>query len=206
MVIVKEVEGATGVKDKRTIRTENNWIKLKHLLIIAVSLSLVVTVILFATDNKEQVIESDITISTDEMTTGFCFDRDGDTVIYNGTCEKIGLSIKAESVSNEGVTLIFSYDKNDAVGEGEIISGERYLIEKKHKDEWIPIEYSTNTIPEWIDIGWTIMNGEAYTVTWIDIYGKLEPGIYRIIKPIVCNHKIGEYKIFYIATEFSVNE
>ena len=59
MVIVKEVEGAAGVKDKRTIRTENNWIKLKHVLIIAVSLSLVVTVILFATDNKERGIEPD---------------------------------------------------------------------------------------------------------------------------------------------------
>ncbi len=47
------------MKDKRTIRTDNNWIKLKHVLIIAVSLSLVVTLILFATDNKERGIEPD---------------------------------------------------------------------------------------------------------------------------------------------------
>ena len=150
--------------------------------------------------------KDNITISTYEMTTGFYFDRDGDPVIYNGTCEKIGLSIKAESVSDEGVTLIFSYDKNDAIGAGEIISGERYLIEKKLADEWIPIDYSTNTLPEWIDTGWTIMNGESYTVIWTDVYGKLKPGMYRIIKPIVCNHKIGEYKTFYIASEFSVDE
>ncbi len=145
-------------------------------------------------------------VSTNDMTTGFYFDRDGDPVIYNGTCEKIGLSIKAESASDEGVTLIFSYDKNDAIGAGEIISGERYLIEKKLADEWIPIDYSTNTVPEWIDTGWTIMNGESYTVIWTDIYGKLDPGMYRIIKPVKCNHKIGDYKTFYIAAEFFFNE
>ena len=127
-------------------------------------------------------------------------------IVYMNTYEMAGLTMKVSSVTGKGCVLEFLYEENDVVGAGEIESGDCYLIEKNEEGKWKEFDMLGGISEMWLDIAWSVMHDESYTVDWTELYGILPSGKYRILKPVHCNHTIEGYETFLIGAEFIVNE
>lgn len=101
------------MKDKRTTRTDNNRIKLKHMLIIAVSLSLVVTLILFATDKKEQGIEPDGSSNELTSTCRIVYDKVKKANLSYKEIIELSLYLTSHGYSNEMINNFDELRKNE---------------------------------------------------------------------------------------------
>ncbi|SHN84894.1 immunoglobulin-like domain-containing protein [Desulfitobacterium chlororespirans] len=116
--------------------------------------------------------------------------------------EGVTMGVKEGTVSLTGLTLNFSNSSDK-----QCIYGDYFLLEKKVKETW----YQVPTIIDnygFHSIGYDLAaggNGER-KVDWSWLYGKLEPGDYRIVKDILDFRGTGDYEKYYLAAEFSVDE
>ncbi len=109
----------------------------------------------------------------------------------------ISLSIKENTLSNTGATLILKND-SDAV----IQYGNPYEIEIKKDGEWHKINVSLDfTLPAfWLKSKET----KEIELNWENGYGKLAAGDYRIIKGINIEKENENYDNFYVSAEFTI--
>ena len=124
-------------------------------------------------------------------------DNCGDTIV------KMELS----EVSPTGLTVIFTQDANNKIR--DLIYGEPYWLEKKIGDEWVEVP----TVVEnygFHDLGFTISHDSPSEITenWEWLYGKLEPGVYRIGKSMIDDLRMGDARFnkFRITKQFRIFE
>ena len=117
-----------------------------------------------------------------------------------------GLTLRADDVSAEGMTLTFI--QHGGVENAELLSGNYYVIEKYLGGEWESVE---TLIPK-DQIAWTLEalliptdSKSEWIVNWSFIYGTLDSGKYRIGKNVTCFRETGNYgsKLYYAEFEIS---
>ncbi len=122
-----------------------------------------------------------------------------------------GVSLSAENVSPAGLTIVCTQSGgNFASKEGpflssiNLITGSVFLIEKHMDGEWISLP-----VPEsltWTTIAYPISINDTtqWTVEWSEIYGTLEPGHYRIGKPVSFSPAPGDTSSQMYYAEFTI--
>ena len=117
-----------------------------------------------------------------------------------------GLTLRAESVSAEGCTIVFV--QHGGAPTGELSSGSWYRIEKKEGDEWVEQPYAPGIGDEvgWTGEGWTIPDegSVSFEENWSFLYGELPPGNYRIVKEIMDWREAGDFDEKWYYAEFSL--
>ena len=109
----------------------------------------------------------------------------------------VSLSIKENTLTNTGATLILKNNSNT-----EIQYGNSYEIEIKHNKKWYKLDGEMYfTLP----LFFLEPNKTAeLEVNWEDGYKKLKKGTYRIIKEIKIEKENNTFYSFYIAAEFTI--
>ncbi len=94
------------------------------------------------------------------------------------TVENVSMSIA--SITPTGATIIIK-DNNKP----PYVYGSWYKIEKENNGEWFEVKTKTKDY-YFNEIGYEVdKNGEVkFEINWDDLYGTLEPGIYRIVKEV----------------------
>ena len=109
---------------------------------------------------------------------------------------EIGLIAEARNITGKGAVINFRvWDPELAAGQLEY--GEDYSMEKLAADEWIPLEpiidgWAVNDVAHLIPAD-PESGGSDWKMAWDWLYGELEPGRYRIIKPVVDFRGTGDY-------------
>lgn len=108
------------------------------------------------------------------------------------TVDNVTMTIKEETLTNSSATIVI-LDKNKP----SFIYGDWYRIDKKISDRWKELK-PRNENYIFNAIGYSLENNDTLElkIDWIDLYGKLKRGQYRLVK------KIGNE---YIATEFNID-
>lgn len=109
----------------------------------------------------------------------------------------VSLSIKENTLTNTGATLILKNNSNT-----EIQYGNSYEIEIKHNKKWYKLDGEMYfTLPLFfLEPNKTV----ELEVNWEDGYKKLKKGTYRIIKEIKIEKENNTFDSFYIAAEFTI--
>lgn len=112
--------------------------------------------------------------------------------------EGVSMKIKEGTLTPTGATIIIT----DITGE-ENIYGSEYRIDKKENDKWQDAEIIIEGNYGWNLIGYHVdeNNTLEMNVEWEWLYGKLEPGTYRIVKG---TSKQGELEDKYFSVEFEI--
>ncbi len=110
---------------------------------------------------------------------------------------KVSLSIKRDSISPYGATLVL--ENNDTV---DYEYGAPYEIEIEQNGDW----HKINIQIDFILIAYELKAGETKEIelNWENTYGKLSKGTYRIIKTISYKNEEDKYESFNIAVEFTI--
>ena len=112
--------------------------------------------------------------------------------------QKVSLSIKNNTLTNNGTTIILANNTDE-----DATYGSFYALEIKEDGNWHQINVSVLSN----DIAYTLKAGETkeIEINWKNEYGSLAKGEYRIIKDISFAKADGTYDDFYVAGEFSIN-
>ena len=115
--------------------------------------------------------------------------RYGGSAFYVFAVRDLGITLAAEQVTEEGLTLACTQSGGNPTG--ELNTGSWYELQRMGEKGWEQVPYS-DQLPTDADVAWT---AEAWlipledTVQWditLDyLYGKLQPGTYRILKEIM---------------------
>lgn len=110
------------------------------------------------------------------------------------------MEVKEDSLSPQGLTIIFKNESNR-----EIIFGEKYILEMKVDDIWFEVPLLIEDYG-WDNIGYELpySGSRELQVNWKWLYGDLEEGQYRIIKNIVILQEAGSFREDYMAAEFVI--
>ena len=124
---------------------------------------------------------------------GFVLDGKSNKII--STDKNVELSIKEDSLTSRGVTLILTNNTNKLLHYDE-----EYVIEIKDNDDWYVIDndfFVNNPL-------WDVEKNSKKEIelNWKSSYGKLKKGKYRIIKKVFFEDESESY--FYISVEFSI--
>lgn len=114
--------------------------------------------------------------------------------------EGISMSVDRDSVSANGalITLLNETDK-------DIQYGEQYYLQVYKDGKWFDVPYIIEDFG-FHDIAYLLGkdNPRNLIVDWKWLYGSLEPGEYRIIKDITDFRDTGEYDVYTLAAEFTI--
>ena len=92
-----------------------------------------------------------------------------------------GVTLEAENISPEGLTIVCKQSGGEEVS--ELFTGSYYVLQRSEDSEWADVEF----LPQEYDVTWTseawIIQKEGTTqwdVNWGWLYGELSAGEYRI--------------------------
>ena len=110
----------------------------------------------------------------------------------------VSMSAEKESISAEGLTLDITNDTKDV-----LVFEEEYIIEKRTQGQWYKLPSQTiagdwEEEPVIIDPETSVK--QACFVTWLDSYGRLSAGEYRLLKKF----KTPDKKEHVLAVTFSL--
>lgn len=118
-----------------------------------------------------------------------------------------GLTLSAENVTPSGMTIVFNQMNGKQTG--ELQTGEWYALYKEEDGEWKEVLYA---IEDGVNVGWhsiayLIPKGGSYKmeINWEWLYGKLEPGKYRINKEVMDFRETGDFDKKIYSLEFTVS-
>ena len=118
----------------------------------------------------------------------------------NSQQEDVVLSIKNNTLSNQGVVVVIGKTNNL---EKQLMFSSDFKISKLVNAKYEPLEYK---IPNagWDDIGYPIKKNSSmeFEIKWEYLYGKLEPGKYKLEKEYFVDDKVDVKKT--VATEFEI--
>ena len=131
-----------------------------------------------------------------------CDNNYGEETIHDTVNDVAGLSleIKANTVSESGLTVII---RNST--QNEYTFGSIYWVEKKINDKWYQVPYILENTA-WSAEGYRVIenNSIEMEVNWEWINGKLSAGNYRIIKDCIYLRAPGDYDKYYVSAEFII--
>lgn len=114
-----------------------------------------------------------------------------------------GLTLKAENVTPQGLTLVFEQQGGNA--KGTLDTGEDYGLQVKKDGAWERVD----TLPEnygWNAVAWLInKDGKTeFEVNWEWLYGTLPVGEYRIVKSVMDFVEAGSFEEKEYFAEFAI--
>lgn len=112
-----------------------------------------------------------------------------DEVEFNRNPENVTIKILADTISNTSVEILITDNNVDQYGWGV-----EFRVQKKIDNEWKDLDYISNDLT-WIDIAYELNENNQLTQK-LDIdkyYGKLNNGIYRVVKPVYDNGYVDIY-------------
>lgn len=114
---------------------------------------------------------------------------------------KVNMRVEEDTISPTGLTLLFENSENK-----NYTYGEAYTLETKINKAWYQVPIEIEEDYGFLDIGYNLpANGTAeWTVDWEWLYGDLDAGDYRIVKDIIDVQEAGDYELFLLAAEFTV--
>ncbi|HBA49349.1 MAG TPA: hypothetical protein DCZ91_16455 [Lachnospiraceae bacterium] len=146
--------------------------------------------------------------SVTEILDTLTFDRDkkeGGAYVYKGESEnqEIGLYLSLKNVSVAGATLIFNQFDAEAPT-GELQDGDDFILERYRDGNWEEVPVAVKGDYGVHDIAYNIPKEEITEreLSWEWLYGQLEPGEYRIGKPIQDFRKMADYDEYVIYAYF----
>lgn len=107
----------------------------------------------------------------------------------NRSPDNVSIEIDNQSISNTNVSIIITDNNKTPYGWGV-----EFKVQKKSDLEWENLKFIFNDL-SWIDIAYKLNDDNKITEK-LDIekyYGKLDKGIYRIVKPVYDNKYIDIY-------------
>ena len=113
----------------------------------------------------------------------------------------ISFSIDDASVTRTGLTYLI---ENNDIPEAVWSFGSSFYLESLANDEWELVRPIAET-PFWTEILISVSSGKSstQTVNWLDIYGQLEPGAYRLVKEFTRSEgKLVE--TYYLVADFDI--
>lgn len=122
----------------------------------------------------------------------------GKCIIKINDLDGVSMTIKEGTLTKSGATIVIT-----DVSSRDNIYGEEYRIDKLVDGEWIQLDVIFEGNYAWTSIGYTVGedNKLELDVNWEWLYGKLEPGEYRVVKD---TSESGEGTTHYITAEFEI--
>lgn len=108
---------------------------------------------------------------------------------FNRIPENVTIEVFSNTISNTSVEILITDNNADQYGWGV-----EFRVQEKVNGEWKDLEYISSNL-SWIDIAYEL-NEDNQLTQKLDIekyYGKLNSGIYRIVKPVYDNEYIDIY-------------
>lgn len=112
-----------------------------------------------------------------------------DEVGFNRNPENVTIEILSDTISNISVEILITDNNVDQYGWGV-----EFRVQEKVDNEWKDLDYISDDLA-WIDIAYEL-NEDNQLTQKLDIekyYGKLNNGIYRIVKPVYNNGYVDIY-------------
>ena len=124
-----------------------------------------------------------------------------DPMIYIQEILEYGIRLEVVEPNNDGCNLKYSYTENNPTDPSSFKVGEDFCLQKwdPEKEQWSTIHttFSDGVMDTSIDVPNTIQ------IRWQDFMS--EPaGVFRIIVPVVADHYLGGYKVFYLSRTFMI--
>ena len=110
-------------------------------------------------------------------------------VEFNRNPENVTIEILADTISNTSAEILITDNNVDQYGWGV-----EFRVQEKVDNEWKDLDYISDDLT-WIDIAYEL-NADNQLTQKLDIekyYGKLNNGIYRIVKPVYDNGYVDIY-------------
>ncbi|SMP59232.1 immunoglobulin-like domain-containing protein [Anoxynatronum buryatiense] len=113
----------------------------------------------------------------------------------------VTMTIKEETVSTTGLTVVFENNSDN-----HVIYGEYFSLEEKSNNKWYQVPVTIDGDYGFNDIGYNLTSGEneEFIVDWEWLYGSLHAGEYRIVKDILDFRNTGDFDSYYVAAEFTI--
>lgn len=112
-----------------------------------------------------------------------------DEVKFNRNPENVTIEILSNTISNTSVEILITDNNVNQYGWGV-----EFRVQEKVDNEWKDLDYISDDLA-WIDIAYEL-NEDNQLTQKLDIekyYGKLNNGIYRIVKPVYDNGYVDIY-------------
>ena len=114
------------------------------------------------------------------------------------------LNITAENVTASGLTLVVT--QSGGFPNGTLTTGQPYFLQKKENNTWVSIPPILEAWG-WTTEAWVISENDTvrWDVNWEWLFGKLQPGQYRIGKDIYAEISPGNHEqaVYYVEFEIS---
>lgn len=112
-----------------------------------------------------------------------------ESIEYNRDPKNVTIEVIEETISNTSVEILITDNNEDHYGWGV-----QFRVQEKVNEEWKDLKYISDDV-SWIAIGYLISEGNQLTlkVNIEEYYGKLDKGIYRIVKPVYDNGYVDIY-------------
>lgn len=112
-----------------------------------------------------------------------------DSIEFNRSPENATITVVEDTISRIGLTIKITDNNEDTYGWGV-----EFRVQEKVDNEWKDLDYISDDLA-WIDIAYKL-NTDNQLTQKLDIekyYGKLNNGIYRIVKPVYDNGYVDIY-------------
>lgn len=113
-----------------------------------------------------------------------------------------GIQLNAENVTSLGLTLVVT--QSGSIPGGTLTTGQPYFLQREENNNWIPLEPLLEAWG-WTTEAWIISMNDTvrWDVSWEWLFGKLQPGHYRIGKDIYLETVSGnrEQTVYYVEFE-----
>ena len=150
-------------------------------------------IVIFNNQKDEEVYASNSTNSYTpdglNVATGNEIGVPANDIEFNRSPENVTIEILSNTISNSSVEILITDNNVDPYGWGV-----EFRVQEKVNNEWKDLSYITDDL-SWIDIAYTL-NEDNQLTQKLDIekyYGKLNSGVYRIVKPVYNNEYIDIY-------------
>lgn len=112
-----------------------------------------------------------------------------DSIEYNRDVKNVTIEVIEGTITNTTVEILITDNNEDHYGWGV-----EFRVQEKVDGKWKDLEYISDDV-SWIAIGYLLDGGNQLTlkINIEEYYGKLDNGIYRIVKPVYDNGYVDIY-------------
>lgn len=116
--------------------------------------------------------------------------------------KELGLTLDITNITPVSATLIFQQDGGNPTGTLEF--GEHFIIEKYENEQWKEVPIIAEVAYGFEGIAYNISKESTteFEINWEWLYGKLEPGEYRIGKSVNDFRETGDFDKYMIYADF----